>query len=96
MRIWLPHAPLCSSHPSPVEEPSTCPVGPGYKLPDGFSGGAAGCQSQLGEESEQCGYPLHGQGLRRVGAELLWHHLQGPHQHWVELPREEQGLIFTA
>lgn len=66
------------------------PAAQGCNLPAGLRGSAAGCQGQLGEETEQGGYPLHGQGPRGVDVELLGHSLQGLHEHWVKLPGGEQ------
>lgn len=88
--LWPPS--LCGGAlPLVPELREECPCrSAGYNVPARFRGGAASCQGQMGEESEQRGYPLYGQGLRWVGAELPGHSLQGTHQHWVQLPEGGQ------
>lgn len=63
-------------------------------LPAGVRMCAASCQGQLGKKREQSGHSLHGEWLWGMGAELRRQGLQGPHEHWVQLPGEEQ-LAFT-
>lgn len=62
VKVWMPRGPHKLYPPSPSEGVllPILELRAIYNLPAGFRGGAAGGQGQLGKESEQGRYPLHG------------------------------------